>query len=148
MSKKMKVVFGCHLLAILLIALSGVIYLFRTEFMPYHSVALGKSWAEIERALQILLLAFMKGFGGACLATAVAMGILLMIPFRKGAFWARWAIPVVGLVANLPTLYATLSVGLNTPATPPWIGVLLVTVLLIAGFILSVERKRGEGVIA
>ena len=145
MSKRMKAAFGCHALALLIIAAVGVIYLSRTQFMPYHAVALGRSWADVDQALQILLLALIRALGGACLATALAIGIFLVIPFRKGVFWARWAIPVVGLVAQLPLLYATLSVALNTPATPPWIGVLLIIVLLIAGFILSAERKRGKG---
>jgi hypothetical protein len=148
MSKRMKVAFGCHALALLIIAAVGVIYLSRTQFMPYHAVALGRSWADVDQVLQILLLALIRALGGACLATAFAMGILLVIPFRKGVFWARWAIPVVGLVAQLPLLYATLSVALNTPATPPWKGVLLIIVLLITGFILSVERKREKGAVA
>jgi len=144
MNKRMKVAFGCHSLALLMTAASGVIYLFRTELMPYHAVALGKSWADIDQALQVLLLALMKGVGGGFLATAVAVGILLVIPFRQGIFWARWAIPVIGLVAALPTLYAAASVALNTPATPPLMRVLLIMALLIAGFILSMGSKRAE----
>ena len=147
MSKRMKVAFVCHALALLDIAAVGVIYLSRTQFMHYHAVALGMSWGDVNQTLQILLLALIRSLGGACLATALAMGILLMIPFRKGIFWARWTIPVVGLVALLPMLYATLSVALNTPATPPWMFVLLLILLLIVGLILSLERKRGEGVI-
>ncbi len=144
MNTRMKVAFGCHSLAILITAASGVIYLFRTQFMPYHAVALGKSWADIDQALQVLLLALMKGVGGGFLATAVAIGILLVVPFRQGVFWARWAIPVIGLVVALPTLYAGASVALNTPATPPWIRVLFIMALLIAGFILSMGSRQRE----
>jgi hypothetical protein len=102
MSKRMKVAFGCHLLALLLIAIMGVVYLSRTQFMPYHAMALGKIWPDIDQALQILLLALMKAFGGASLAVGVGMAILLFIPFRRGVLWARCAIPVVGVVAELP----------------------------------------------
>jgi hypothetical protein len=144
MSKRLKVAFWCHLIALLLIALIGVIYLFRGQFMPYHAVALGRDWAGLDRALQVLLLALMKAVGGASLATAVAMVILLLIPFRQGPYWARWAIPVVGLVWVLPNLYGSVRVALNTPATPPWIGALVVVALLIAGFVLSMESKRRE----
>jgi len=142
MSKRMKVAFWCHLIALLLIALVGVVYLVRGQFMPYHAVALGKTWADLDRALQVLLLALMKSFGGAALATAVAMVILLSIPFRQGLYWARWAIPVVGLVGTLPSLCVTVWVARNTPATPPWMGVLIVMALLVAGFVLSMESKR------
>jgi hypothetical protein len=50
MNKRVKVAFACHSLALLMTAASGVIYLFRTQFMPYHAVALGKSWADIDKA--------------------------------------------------------------------------------------------------
>jgi len=114
------------------------------EFMPYHAVALGKSWADIDPSLQILLLALMKGTGGACLAAAVAMGVPLFIPFRQRLSWARWGIPVIGMVVQLPALYAMASVAINTSAQPPWIGSLIVMALLIAGVILSMEPKRLE----
>jgi hypothetical protein len=65
MSKRMKIAFGCHALALLVIAAVGVIYLSRTQFMPYHAVALGKSWADIDQVLQILLLALIRALGGA-----------------------------------------------------------------------------------
>jgi len=135
----MKVAFCCHLLAILGLAIVGLIYIFRSEFMPYHAVAVGSNWAEVESAFQFLILALIKAFGGATFSAALAMGIILFIPFRYGIRWARWAIPAIGFAAELPGLYATLSVTLNTPATPPWKGVLLVMVLLFIGLILSLE---------
>ena len=52
------------------------------------------------------------------------------------------AIPAIGLVAELAALYVTLSVTLNTPATPPWKGVVLIMVLLVAGFIFSFEPEK------
>ena len=122
--------------------LETLIYLFRLQFMPYHAIAVGKTWAEVDPAYQILLLALIRALGGAWIATALAMGILLFIPFRQGMWWARWAVPAIGLVAELPSLYATLSVTLNTPATPPWKGVVLIIVLLVAGLILSLEREE------
>jgi len=142
MSKKMKVAFGCHLLVLLSIGLWGVVYLFRTEFMPYHAIAVGKTWTQVDPAFQILLLALIRRVGGASIAIAMAMGILLFIPFRQGIRWARWAVPAVGLVAQLTALCVMLSVTLNTPATPPWKGVPLFMVLLVAGFILSLEPEK------
>lgn len=142
MSLRMKIAFGCHLLALLLLAIVGLFYLFQSQFMPYHSIAVGKNWAEVDPAFQILLLALIRVFGGANMATSVAMGIILFIPFKQGIRWARWAVPVIGLVAELPALYATLSVTLNTPATPPWIGVVLIIILLTVGLILSLEPKK------
>ena len=144
MSKRMKVAFCCHLLAILGLAIVGLIYLFRSEFMPYHAVAVGRNWAEVESPFQILILALVKAFGGTNFSTALSMGILLFIPFRQGIQWARWAIPAIGYAAELPSLYVTLTVTLNTPATPPWKAVVLVMVLLLIGLILSLESGENS----
>ena len=148
MSIRMKVTYWCYLLALLSIGIIGLIYLFRSQFMPYHAIAVGKTWGEVDPSFQILLLALIRVVGGAWIATALAMGILLFIPFRQGIRWARWAIPAIGLVAELPALYATLSVTLNTPATPPWKGVVLVMALLVVGIIFSLQPNyRNERII-
>lgn len=142
MSKRMKAAFGCHLLVLLSIAAVGVVYLFRTEFMPYHAIAVGRNWAQVDPAYQILFLAAIRALGGAWIATALAMGILLFIPFRQSMRWARWAVPAVGLVVELTALYVTLSVALNTPATPPWMGAAFAVLLLVVGFLLSLEPEK------
>ena len=77
MSTRMKVAFSFHLLVLLGIGIIGLIYIFRTEFMPYHAIAVGHSWKEVDSAFQILLLALIKVFGGGSFATAVAMGLIL-----------------------------------------------------------------------
>jgi len=142
MSIRMKLGFRCHLLAIFLLGIFGLFYLFRTQFMPHHAIAVSKTWAEIDPAFQILLLALMRFIGGAWIATALAMGIVLFIPFRQGMRWARWAVPAMGLVVLLPAFYAMLSITLNTPATAPWKSAVLTIVMLVAGFVLSLEPEK------
>jgi hypothetical protein len=106
--------------------------------MPYHAVAVGQSWAEVNPSFQILILALMKVTGGAWLATALGVGILLFIPFKQGKRWTYWAIPAIGLPTSLTSLYATLYVARNTPASPPWIAAACGTLLLVIGFLFSV----------
>jgi hypothetical protein len=141
----MKVAFGCHLLATLIVAAFGITYLFRPEFMPYHSVAIGMPWAEVATPVQVLILALMKVIGGACLAVVVLELILLFVPFRQGLIWARWAIPAGGLVISAGALYGMLCVGLNTPATPPWIAPAAAALLLVVGLLLSLGQPKTIG---
>lgn len=138
MSWNLKITFSCYLLGLILLTVLALTYLFRSEFMPYHAVAVGRSWAEIDSSFQILISALMKVTGGGWLATAFAVGILLFIPFRKGMRWAYWAIPVIGLSTSLTSLYATIYVARNTPASPPWMAAALGTILLVIGFFFSV----------
>jgi hypothetical protein len=142
MNPKMKIAFWLYLPAIFLFGLSGVVYLLRTEFMPYHAVAVGMAWADVDPSFQILLLGGIRILGAALISTATAMGIILFIPFRQGMAWARWCIPLLGLIAGLPALYVTISVTVKTPATAPWIGIVVFIALMCAGFAMSFRADR------
>ena len=141
MSTRMKVAFWCYALGTLIVTAFGIVYLVRPEFMPYHSVAVGLPWAAVDPSFQVLILALMRAVGSACLALAILDWTLLLIPFRQGAPWATWAIAASGLVTCAGSLYAMMLVAMNTPATPPWIGPVLGAVLLVAGLVLSLERR-------
>ena len=145
MNTRMKIAFGCHLLATLIVAAFGVTYLFRSEFMPYHSFAVGMPWTDVGPSFQVLILALMRALGGTCLAVVLLELILLFVPFRQGVVWARWAIPAGGLVLSAGALYAMFYVGLNTPATPPWIAPVVGAVLLVAGLLFSLGQPKIVG---
>lgn len=142
MNTRMKAAFGCHLLATVILAAFGITYLLKTEFMPYHSVAVGMAWIDVSPSFQVLILALMKVIGSACLAVVVLELILLFVPFRRGVVWSRWAIPAGGLVICAGTLYGMLYVEFNTSATPPWIAPVVAALLLVAGLLLSLGQPK------
>ena len=47
-------------------------------------------------------------------------------------------LPVHGLLVGLSSLWGTLSVQLNTPASSPWLAAAVAVALLLAGAVLSV----------
>ena len=98
----------------------GAIYLFRDSFMPYHAVALSKSWGELDSATQTLLKALMEVAAAGWLALGTLILLLVAFPIRRGERWARLAAPAALLLFYVPTLLATLSVLQETPASPPW----------------------------
>lgn len=140
MNMRMKVAFTCHLLATLIAAAFGFVYLLRGEFMPYHAVAVGIAWNQVDSSFQVLIVGLMRAVGGACLAVAVLEFILILVPFRQGAKWARWAIPAGGLIIAGTALYAMAYVALNTPATPPWPAPAAAGLLLVVGLLLSLGQ--------
>lgn len=127
-------------------AVLGAIYLFRGSFMPYRAAALDTRWAEVEPALQVLLVALMRVAGGGWLALALIVAVLLARPFREGWWWARLGIPAALLVFYVPSLIATLEVLYATPAAPPWWGngMAITATLLAAGLDLSSAGPRGS----
>jgi hypothetical protein len=115
----------------------GIVFLVRSQIMPYHEEAIGLPWKQLDQRMQALLLALMRTTGGGLLAGGISIAILLLIPFRAGMSWARYTIPVIGLVGGLPTLYATILVRSRTDARTPVAASATGVVLLIIGFILS-----------
>ena len=125
MSLLLSLAFLCHAVGILTMAGFGLTYLLRRQFMPYHGMALGKSWSDVPKEVQVLTLALMRSSGAATFALAVLEAVVLLIPFRAGAVWALWAIPTSGIVLSVGALYAMRMVAANTPAKPPYVLVLL-----------------------
>jgi len=58
------------------------IYLFRSEFMPYHAIAVGKDWADVAPEFQVLILALMRVSGGGWLGVAGLLFLTNMLPLE------------------------------------------------------------------
>ncbi len=142
MNTKMRVSFACYLLSTIIIAGIGAIYLFSRQLLPFQLEALGSSWGEIPPRFQVLFLALMKLATGGLLGTALGLGVLLFVPFRKGEAWARWAISAIGLSFATPLLYGMLLVKFETPASPPWLVGALMIVLFVLGFLLAASSRE------
>jgi hypothetical protein len=122
----------------------GLIYLFRPTFMPYHAVALGQEWEELEVATQVLIKGLMEVAGGGWLALGTLLLFLVAFPIRRGERWARWAAPAASLVLYVPTLLATLSVLQRTPASPPWHANAAVCAAAVIAFLLDAPWQSSQ----
>ena len=129
--------FVCYLIVALGGVIIGLSYFLRSKFMPYHQEALGQNWDQLDRRLQTLLIAFIRGGGGIQVGASISVLIMLFIPFRLGELWAHYAIPTVFLITCLSALYGTLLVRSRTHARTPIAPVAAGVVLTIVGFILS-----------
>ena len=123
----------------------GAVYLFRESFMPYHAEALSRSWIELEPTLQALIGALMNVAGAGWVALGVATLVLVALPVRRGEQWARVLVPMLLLLFYIPTLFATLTVLRETPASPPWYGNAGACLVALAAFFLDTPwRRRSE----
>ena len=134
---KRRITFFAYGITAIISVILGSIYLFSPQFMPYHSAAIGVEWAVLSSETQVLYLALLRVAGGGWIGIGVAMMILLWIPYRRKEGWASGAIAAVGLIFYLPTLYATVLVTVNTPATAPWYGNVAAVASLLIGFALT-----------
>jgi hypothetical protein len=122
--------------------LQGLLYLTTPQFMPYHSDALGVSWEMLPPNYQGFVIGVIKGMGAGSVGVTVAIALILLIPFRRGERWARWAAPLIGAVFTALTAYAAFTIDVRTPASPPWRQTLGLTALYIAGGLTSLWPSR------
>lgn len=138
---RLKLAWIGYLLVAFLYAANGFGYLFAKQIMPYHLAAMGKSWAHLSAGTQVMTLDFMKSAAAGFLTTSIAMFLLLLIPFRKGELWARWAVFAIALNETLIILFRTLHIMAHTPARPPVIFTVYMLILIGVSCILAFEIK-------
>jgi hypothetical protein len=79
----------------------------------------------------------LNGGGFAAFTLGYSQIILILIPFRKGEAWARWAIPVIILPSCIYLLYVTLHLKSTMQASTPWQLPVVTLLLIIVAIILS-----------
>lgn len=122
----------------------GLIYTFSPTFLPFHSDAIGMSWDELTPAVQTLYLGMMRTEGAGLLSSALAIAILLVIPFRRNEPWSFWAMSVIGSVEQVPSMLGAYHTTQLTPASSPWQLNLLGIALLLIGLALALSNKNKQ----
>jgi hypothetical protein len=132
-------------LAAMLSLIAGGRYLLADEFMPYHAVVAGSSWAQLSAGLQTIIIG-MLWIGGAGFAAGGLSLAWLLYPMSRGAPWARWAALSIAAVLWLPTLAVTFMLKTQAPsASPPTVPTLVILALVVAAVLadlLSALRPR------
>jgi hypothetical protein len=120
-------------LAGLISILFGVRYFFAKEFMPYHAVVAGRSWGQLERGVQTIVLGMLKIIGGGL--STYGLGLLwLLVPLSARQVWAAWAVLTLTAATVLPTLYVTLALRRAAPsARTPVVPTIAVLVMALVG---------------
>ena len=130
--------------ALVLVALAGAIsllfgirYLRAKQFMPYHAVVAGKSWAELDRGVQTIILGMLRIIGGGLAAYGLAL-LWLLVPLAGRQAWAAWAVLTLTAATVLPTLYVTITLRKAAPAArTPTVPALVVLAMAVAGAAIS-----------
>ncbi|MEW6264066.1 MAG: hypothetical protein AB1641_13410 [Thermodesulfobacteriota bacterium] len=136
MSLKRRIAFILNSIIALVGFVIGASYLAKSEITSYHKQVIGVDWAGLVPGVQKLLIILMKGTGDAAVVTALALAFFLIVPFRRGENWSRWAILTVGLAFLLPMLFGSIYLASTTGASSPWwLNATLLTFLLVGFFL-------------
>jgi hypothetical protein len=121
--------------AFLIIIFFSIAYLSRSDFMPYHGIAVARPWSEVEPRMQVLLLALIKVTGWAWLAVATAGFLLLYLLFwQNGGLEHLIVFQLYCLIAVTPPIAVAFYVRQKTQAPTPIRSGTLVVILTLLGF--------------
>lgn len=143
MDFRMKFVFFCYGFNAIGLFLFGLIYTFSDQFLPFHSDAIQQPWESLSHSEQVLYLGMMRTEGAGMLSSAVAIGLLLAVPFKRRESWCLWAMTSIGIVEHLPSLIGAYNTSQATPASSPWYLNMLGILLLVIGLILAYSNFKG-----
>ena len=132
-----------YVAGVVLIIAFSIKYLVRTDFLPYHAVAVGRSWGEVDPRMQVLLLALIRMVGSLLFAVALAELMLLNLAFFSSLrIRDLVTLQVLCLFAGIPPVAVTLYVRRRTGAATPVRICLLGLALPMAGFALAILSGR------
>ena len=136
---------GYALVALVTLGMASA-FLTATEFFPYHAVASGTAWADLEPGLQTVILTVFRVCGAGWLTVGIALVLLIVFPFaRRDEGWSYAAIPLLSLIFWGIVFATTLHVARTTPATPPWTGSLICILLtLLSALFSGLSRRRTQ----
>lgn len=120
MSSFRKLAFVAYLLSACGLILGGILYLTRSEFMPYHREAVGMPWQAVPSHSRVLFLALIHFAGALAVSLGCAAVALIAFPFRRAEGWADWIVPIVLLISEFAGLRVSLEVAAQTGAHTPW----------------------------
>jgi len=144
MKLRHKIGFGIYLLNAIIGITAGIVYFFSNQMMPYHAQVIGKNWAELDRGIQLIILALMKIAGAGVITIGFVALILLFIPFRRGEGWANWTLFLATIIYQGLCFFVTFKVFLVTNITTPWPLMLMGMVLGLLGFLFSLGIEKGK----
>jgi hypothetical protein len=142
MKLRHKIGFGIYLLNGIAAGAVGFVYFFSTKMMPYHAQVIGKNWAELDRGIQLIILALMQVFGAGAITVGIICLVVLFIPFRRGERWANWTLFLAAIVYSGLGFFVTFKVYLTTNVSTPWPLNIILMVLGLLGFLFSMGMEK------
>jgi hypothetical protein len=109
-------------------------YLLRPTVMPYHLVAMGKRWEEIEQPTRTILLALMRAAGAACLALSVVVACLVFGGLSQRLAWANCTLLLVLMVYLVPVTFVMVKVRRSTSGRPPILASIMGILITLVAF--------------
>jgi hypothetical protein len=134
-----------QLISIALYFITGIICLimavktiFSGRFLPFHEQASGKTWEELEKPLQTVILTIIRISGLGFLVVFLLLTIFPIVNYFVHDNFIRYSVPVISMIFCLGLFIFNFSLFRKTKAKTPWQGSLIALFILLISLIISV----------
>jgi hypothetical protein len=111
--------------------------IFSNKFIPFQEQAAGKSWNDIEKGIQFVIIALMKVSGLGFLVVALLLMIFPIVNYLENNSFVQYAIPTISLLYCLGLFLSNYHLYVQTKAKTPWKRSLYAATIIGVGLILS-----------
>ena len=116
----------------------GLRFLLSKRFFNYHREAIGLEWDDINKSIQLIILAIMKmaGIGIVCLSVLIITYPFLVFTYDN--IFVKYLVPIISLIFWTGTFGITFKVHKKTKANTPWKGSLFSIILIFIAILISI----------
>ncbi len=111
--------------------------MFSNRFIAFQEKAAGKSWDEIEKGIQSVLIALMRVSGLGFLVVALLLMVFPLAAYPGNNAFVQYAVPIVSLLYCLGLALFNYQLHVQTKVNTPWMRSLYAAGIVGAGLILS-----------
>ena len=125
-----------------LVGLISVVMAFKSlsanRFLPFHEAAAKKSWDDLDKPLQSVVIALLRISGLGFLVTGLLLFIFPVINLYVHDGFTLFAAPAIALLYCTGLFWANYHLHKKTGAETPWKGSLVAAAALVIGIIISI----------
>jgi hypothetical protein len=118
----------------LIMALKSI---FSKKFLPFHEMAYGRPWEDIEKNLQYVIITLLKISGLGFLTVALLLLSFPIFNYFIPNLYCKYAIPLIALLFCTGLFIFNIKLFKKTKAHTPWKNSLYVMIVIIIGIIIS-----------
>ena len=111
--------------------------LFSKKFIPFHGAAAGRPWDQVDRPLQLVIIALMRVSGLGFLAVALLLMVFPTVNYFQPDAFVKYAIPGIAFLYCAGLSLTNYYLYKQSKSSTPWKGALLAMFIIAIGIAIS-----------
>ena len=110
---------------------------FSKKYLPFHEKAAGKSWDNIDKPLQYVIITILRISGLGFLVIGLLLTIFPTINYFKPDIFVKYSIPIISFIYCFGLFVFNYYLHKKTKANTPWIASVIVMFIILISITIS-----------